>query len=54
MNLMDISRIKYVSLGDLVPDPANARRHNDRNVEEVARALREFGQHSPLAALKRR
>jgi len=48
MNLMDISRIKYVSLGDLVPDPANARRHNDRNVEEVARALREFGQHSPL------
>lgn len=30
MNLMDISRIKYVSLGDLVPDPANARRHNDR------------------------
>jgi ParB-like chromosome segregation protein Spo0J len=46
--LLDVSRIEYVDLGDLVPDTANARRHSDRNVEEVARALREFGQHSPL------
>jgi len=46
--ILDVSRIEYVDLKDLVPDAANARRHSDRNVEEVARALREFGQHAPL------
>jgi len=46
--LLDISKIEYVNLSDLVPDTANARKHSDRNVEEVARSIREFGQHAPL------
>lgn len=30
-------------IGDLTPDPRNARRHNDRNVETIVRALQEVG-----------
>jgi DNA modification methylase len=37
-----------VGLGLLFPDPANARKHSERNIEEIARSLREFGQHAPL------
>jgi DNA modification methylase len=32
-----------VRLGDLTPDPQNARRHNSRNVSAIAQALQEVG-----------
>ena len=35
-------------LSELVLDPANARLHGDRNIEEICLSLREFGQHAPL------
>lgn len=41
-------KIDTVSLTTLIPDSANARKHNERNLEEIARSLREFGQHAPL------
>ncbi len=30
------------------PGPVNARKHNERNIEEICRSLREFGKHAPL------
>jgi len=36
-----------VSLDVLIPDPANARKHSERNIEEISRSLCEFGQHRP-------
>ncbi len=35
-------------LSSLIQDPVNARKHNERNIEEICRSLREFGQHAPL------
>lgn len=39
-----------VSISALAADPANARKHDKRNIEEIARSLREFGQHAPIVA----
>jgi ParB-like chromosome segregation protein Spo0J len=41
-----------VRLETLVPDSANARKHSERNIEEIMRSLREFGQHAPLVVQK--
>jgi len=43
-----MDNLEYVSLEALVPDAVNARKHGERNLEEVVRSLREFGQHAPL------
>jgi hypothetical protein len=40
--------IRRVSLEDLVQDPANARTHNERNIDAIAASLRVFGQVEPL------
>ena len=40
--------ITLAEISALVPDPSNARKHNKRNVDEVAASLAEFGQHAPL------
>ncbi len=37
-----------VPVGDLSPDPANARLHDERNLEAVAGSLRRFGQQKPI------
>jgi DNA modification methylase len=41
-----------VMLSELIADQRNARRHSDRNVEEIARSLKEFGQHRPFVVQK--
>lgn len=41
-------RIVRVPLASLVPDPANARAHGDRNLEAITSSLRAFGQAEPL------
>jgi ParB-like chromosome segregation protein Spo0J len=41
-----------VRLNALVLDSANARKHSERNIEEISRSLREFGQHAPLVVQK--
>lgn len=37
-----------VPIGSLVPDPKNARRHDERNLATIEASLRRFGQHVPL------
>jgi len=41
-------QIEQVALDALLPDSANARKHGERNLEEIKRSLQEFGQHAPL------
>lgn len=41
-------KIERARLADLVPDQRNARKHSSRNIDEVMRSLKEFGQHAPL------
>ena len=36
----------------LKPDPKNARRHSERNIEAVMNSLLRFGQQKPIVALK--
>ena len=40
--------VKRVPIGSLVPDPANARSHNERNIDTVKGSLARFGQAEPL------
>src|SRR5689334_14372380 len=40
--------ISRVPIGSLVPDPANARAHPDRNLQAVVASLKRFGQAEPL------
>lgn len=42
------SPVRNVALDTLLLDPANARRHNRRNVDAIAASLRRFGQNGPL------
>lgn len=40
------------STSNLVLDPANARKHNKRNVEAIAASLSKFGQRKPIVVQK--
>jgi|LakMenE18May11ns_1017448.scaffolds.fasta_scaffold9786643_2 ParB-like chromosome segregation protein Spo0J len=42
---MQIIKIK---VADLSNDPANARKHDDRNIESIVASLRRFGQQKPI------
>ena len=37
-----------VKLSDLSQDPANARKHDDRNIDSIVASLRRFGQQKPI------
>lgn len=41
-------RALAVPLNSLVPDAANARIHDERNIDAIANSLRQFGQRTPL------
>ena len=41
-------QIETVKLMALKPDPANARRHDNKNLEAIAGSLKQFGQRKPL------
>lgn len=41
-----------VPIDDLVPDPENARTHDERNVKAIADSLEQFGQDQPLVVQK--
>jgi ParB-like chromosome segregation protein Spo0J len=41
-------QIASVPIADLRPDPANARRHPERNLEQIKASLRRFGQQRPI------
>jgi len=40
--------IKKLLVSSLSNDPANARKHNDRNIEAIIASLRRFGQQKPI------
>jgi ParB-like chromosome segregation protein Spo0J len=40
--------IEQLPIASLSPDPANARRHPDRNLEQIKSSLRRFGQQKPI------
>jgi ParB-like chromosome segregation protein Spo0J len=40
--------IEHLPINTLSPDPANARRHPDRNLEQIKASLRRFGQQKPI------
>lgn len=37
-----------ITIADLTPDPDNARRHTDRNLDSIAASLRAYGQRKPI------
>ena len=37
-----------VKVSDLSQDPANARKHDDRNIDSIIASLRRFGQQKPI------
>lgn len=43
-----MSKVETVVLKKLVPDQRNARLHNERNIDEIKRSLKELGQHRPF------
>ena len=46
---MDIERIE---IAKLVSDPANARKHGDRNIDAIVASLTRFGQQKPIVVDK--
>jgi ParB-like chromosome segregation protein Spo0J len=40
--------IETVPVGSISPDPANVRRHPERNLEAIKASLRRFGQQTPI------
>jgi DNA modification methylase len=50
--LLDSTQTVLVKLSKLKPDTKNARKHSERNVEEIARSLEKFGQHRPFVVQK--
>ena len=43
--------VEYVPPGDLTLDPANVRRHGERNMQAVRDSLKAFGPYQPLAVV---
>src|SRR5271170_6977660 len=41
-------QIESIAISDLRPDPANARRHPQRNVDAIMNSLARFGQQKPI------
>jgi ParB-like chromosome segregation protein Spo0J len=41
-------KIETVAISSLTPDPANARKHDERNIKAIADSLKQFGQRKPI------
>ena len=44
---------ELVPISDLTPDPANARKHGERNLKAIIDSLRAFGQQKPIVVDQR-
>src|ERR1700724_2274788 len=42
--------IKYQPIGSLTPDPKNARKHNRKQIGQIARSISTFGFNVPILA----
>ena len=45
-------QLKRLNIADLSADPANARKHSERNIESIMASLRRFGQQKPIVVDK--
>lgn len=50
--MTDELKLRTVPLSKLVPDPANARTHDTRNLAAISRSLELFGQRKPLVVAR--
>ena len=41
-------KIETVLIADLILDPNNARKHDDKNLKAIAESLKQFGQRKPI------
>lgn len=41
-------KLEILQISELIPDPNNARKHDDTNLRAIAGSLREFGQRKPI------
>lgn len=41
-------QVETVGIDEVFQDPANVRKHGDRNIETIANSLRRFGQQKPI------
>jgi ParB-like chromosome segregation protein Spo0J len=41
-------KIKTVAIGSISQDPANLRKHGERNIDAIVASLRKFGQQHPI------
>jgi DNA modification methylase len=41
-------KIETLALADLIPDPQNARQHDDKNIKAIEGSLAQFGQRKPI------
>lgn len=49
---MTALKTRLVPIGDLVPDPENARKHDARNLDAIQRSLATFGQRKPIVCAR--
>lgn len=52
-HIVEALRPLAVPIGELVADPANARKHGVKNLEAIAASLRVYGQRKPIVVNKR-
>ena len=45
-------KLETIAIADLIPDPNNARTHDQKNLEAIAGSLKEFGQRKPIVITK--
>ncbi len=50
-NTTERLKVERVAIASLRPDPANARRHGERNLESIKASLTRFGQQKPIVVL---
>lgn len=53
-NIIESLSALSVRINSVKPDPRNARRHNDRNLETIKNSLETFGQRKPIICNKKR
>ena len=41
-------QVETVPVGSLIPDPSNARKHSDKNLDAIKGSLAKFGQQKPI------
>lgn len=51
--IVEALRAYAVPIGDMVTDPANARKHDEKNLQAIKASLRVYGQRQPIVVNKR-